>query len=106
MLLPAHDVGRFAVAAGLPVGAVGQEVVSGRVLLPGRFIDVGATPGVERDFLAEVGSAPRERLPIAGRGLPEGGEALAGGGIAPCVEPIRVECGAEQDRKSVGVGTG
>src|SRR5258707_771944 len=95
MLLPAHDVGRFAVATGLPIGAVGQEVVSGRVLLAGRLIDVSVTPGVERDFLPQVGSAPRERLPIAGRGLPEGGEALAGGGIAPCVEAIGVERGTE-----------
>src|SRR6266481_5030367 len=95
MLLPAHDVARFAVATGLTIGAVGQEVVSGRVLLAGRLIDVGVAPGVERDVFAEVGPAPRERLPIAGRGLPEGGEALAGGGVAAGVEPVRVERGAE-----------
>src|SRR5258706_177968 len=95
MLLPAHDVGRFAVATGLTIGAVGQEVVAGRVLLAGCLIDVSVTPGVERDVFAEVGPAPRERLPIAGGGLPQGGEALAGGGIAPGVEAIGVERGAE-----------
>src|SRR5258705_8108170 len=95
MLLPAHDVGRFAVATGLTIGAVGQEVVSGRVLLAGCLIDVSVTPGVERDVFAEVGPAPRKGLSIGGRRLPQSAEALAGGGIAAGVEAIGVECGAE-----------
>src|SRR6266508_3247279 len=95
MLLPAHDVGRFAVATGLAVGAVGQEVVAGRVLLPGRLIDVGTTPGVERDVLAEVGPAPREGLSIGWRRLPKSAEALSCGGVTAGVEAIGVERGAE-----------
>src|SRR5437660_993316 len=83
-------------AAALPVAAQREEVVSGRVVLTRRFIDVGAAPGIERDGLLQIGSPPvqRNRLP---RGLRlQRVEALLRGRIGTAVETVVVERQAEQ----------
>src|SRR5437762_256823 len=58
----ADDVGVLVLATRLPVATEGGKVVSGRIVLAGGLIDVGAAPGVERHCVLWGGSAPGEWL--------------------------------------------
>ena len=76
-LLPAQDVGVFAVAARGAVGAVRDEVVAVGVLLAREHVHVGAPPRIHRDGLPEIrslASSPAGRLSAfpRGRGAPVG----------------------------------
>src|SRR5215217_4001795 len=105
-LTPAHDVGVVAVTASQAIGAQGEDVVAGGVLLTGKAIEVGMIPGVHRDLLAEVGAAPTARLTRvrACRSLPEGAQAFGRIGVVAVVEAIGVEGGAEHLDLAFGRG--
>src|SRR5437016_5046602 len=94
-LLPARDVGGFPIAAQLAIGAVGDEVIAGGVVLARTDVGVGPAPRVERDFLPQVGTFPVGRARVLRWGLPQGGEPLRRGRVATVVESVSVERRAE-----------
>ena len=83
-------VGILAVAAGLAVCAVRQEVEPAGVGLTRGDEHVGTAPGVERDGLPEVRPAPVGRR-VHLRKLHERLQALLGRRVSPRVEAVRVE---------------
>src|SRR5512139_386327 len=84
--LPVGDIGRLAVAAGLAVLAVRQQVVL--VVLAGHDENVGIAPGIGRDALLQVGAVPSR---LVGRAGDQAGEPLLRAGVMAVVQPELVQ---------------
>src|SRR6185295_15501266 len=94
-LLPAHDVAGFTLPARLPISTQRYEVIAGGVVVSGALVGVRPAPRIDRDFLAEVGALPARGSGILRRRLPQGAESLSRRRIAPVVEAVPIERGAE-----------
>src|ERR1039457_6152338 len=91
-LFPTDDVRIFAFSSGLAVEAVGDDVRLVPVL-SGELVDIGMSPGIQRNFFRQIGAVPVGHV---ARLQAEGRQPLVGGRECSDIELVSAHRGAER----------